>query len=127
VDGDFDSVSVVDMGAYEMAPCIDTDGDGYGVQNYNRSCPHQGVDCDDTDPEVHPGAEEICDGIDNNCDRQVDEEPAASNNCQNESLCDGQEYCSSELAMQGMRSTVTMGTPAPKTHVILRLGVSIPQ
>lgn len=24
-------------------------------------------DCDDTDPDTHPGAEEFCDGIDNNC------------------------------------------------------------
>ncbi len=38
--------------------CADGDGDGYG------SC----IDCDDTDPQVHPGAMEICDGVDNDCD-----------------------------------------------------------
>ncbi len=33
----------------------------------------QGDDCNDADPEVYPGQEEICDdGVDNNCDRQVD-------------------------------------------------------
>ncbi|MCP4258157.1 MAG: prepilin-type N-terminal cleavage/methylation domain-containing protein [Planctomycetes bacterium] len=42
----------------------DVDADGYTVV--------QG-DCDDNDATVNPDAEEVCDGVDNNCDGQVDE------------------------------------------------------
>lgn len=31
-----------------------------------------GSDCDDNNAAIHPGAEDVCDGIDNNCDGQVD-------------------------------------------------------
>ncbi len=44
---------------------VDNDGDGYK----NRT------DCNDSDPQVYPGAIELCfDGTDNNCDGLVDEE-----------------------------------------------------
>jgi hypothetical protein len=44
-------------------PCVDADGDGYGVGSGCR-----GPDCNDGDRETHPGALERCDGQDNNCD-----------------------------------------------------------
>jgi hypothetical protein len=44
---------------------VDTDADKDGVK--------AGVDCDDHDPAVHPGAAELCNGKDDNCDGTIDE------------------------------------------------------
>jgi hypothetical protein len=53
--------------------CIDSDGDGYGA-NGDPSCPHgTAIDCNDSKAAINPGAVEICDGRDNNCDGQIDE------------------------------------------------------
>jgi hypothetical protein len=42
---------------------VDADGDGYDVS----------VDCDDSNNKVHPQATEVCNGVDDNCDGQIDE------------------------------------------------------
>ena len=50
--------------------CLDHDGDGYGVGPH---CPKQGVDCDDDSAAANPGfSEELCDGVDNDCDGLTD-------------------------------------------------------
>jgi len=46
----------------------DVDGDGYAA------C----VECDDTDAAINPGAAEVCDGVDNDCDGSIDEDVADS-------------------------------------------------
>ncbi len=58
----------------------DADQDGYGnAEDVVTDCvqPEGYVyavgDCDDADPDINPGAEEICDGVDNNCDYNIDE------------------------------------------------------
>ncbi len=58
----------------------DADGDGYGdaassVQASSLAPPTgyvtTGTDCDDTNPAVHPGATEIANSIDDNCDGEA--------------------------------------------------------
>jgi len=49
--------------------CLDADGDGFSP--VGSVCGD--VDCDDTKTNVFPGATEICDDIDNDCDGSIDE------------------------------------------------------
>jgi Secretion system C-terminal sorting domain/Putative metal-binding motif/HYR domain len=58
---------------------VDGDGDGYGnaAQSFVSCAPIEGfvpdnTDCDDTDFDIHPGATETCNGIDDDCNGLVD-------------------------------------------------------
>ncbi len=58
----------------------DFDNDGFGDPDTTQSActrPSGGIetdgDCDDSNANVHPGAEDVCDGIDNDCDGVVDD------------------------------------------------------
>lgn len=51
-------------GGDSFAPIVDGDGDGWTVAD---------GDCDDADAAVHPGVDELCNGVDDNCDAVVDE------------------------------------------------------
>ena len=51
-------------------PCYDQDGDGYGVGD---DCAPGERDCDEQNPDIHPHATEVCDGVDNNCNFTIDE------------------------------------------------------
>lgn len=99
-DGDPDD-GFLDSDADGVADCIDPDDDNDGVIDEEDNCslvPNSGqydldadgkgnlcdedddgdgeideTDCFPLDPKAHKGAKEVCDGIDNNCNKQVDE------------------------------------------------------
>ena len=55
-----------DSGEDDTGEIVDIDGDGFSA----------GEDCDDENANAYPGADEVCDGLDNNCDGNVDEDSA---------------------------------------------------
>ncbi len=84
----------------------DTDGDGYGVKAYKCFCAPVGLfkakktaDCNDADPAINPGAIEICDDADNNCDGLIDD------------ICDKDldGYCDKNLKLVGSPKTCPNG------------------
>ena len=54
--------TLVDTAAIQQ-DVVDLDGDGFDSSE----------DCDDGNSTINPGAEELCDGFDNNCDGEIDE------------------------------------------------------
>jgi len=66
---------------FAQADCTDRDGDGYFVREAEADCGT--LDCNDDDGTVYPGAPEICDGRDSDCDGFVDEDPACDRTCDN--------------------------------------------
>ena len=55
------------LGDIVIVACEDHDEDGFG-----EGCAH-GDDCDDSDPDVRPGATEVCNEVDDDCDGVIDE------------------------------------------------------
>ena len=98
IDGDCDDNNPLTYpNAYEVADGQDNDCDNIideGTDNYDddgdcyceastclgsitTNCSNLfGDDCDDGDADINPGAVEICDGTDNNCDGDTDEDSA---------------------------------------------------
>jgi MYXO-CTERM domain-containing protein len=76
-DGDIDEDSSLDVSTWYA----DTDSDGFGDSaSTDIDCYEptgyvaDDTDCDDTDSDTYPGAEEWCDGHDDDCDGDIDED-----------------------------------------------------
>jgi hypothetical protein len=75
-DGEIDEDGSIDAETFY----IDYDSDGYGSDAYVMTAcelpegwSETDDDCDDVTASVHPGADEYCDGVDQDCDGQADE------------------------------------------------------
>lgn len=81
IDNDCDGLVDDADGAVEGAGTwyLDQDGDGYGGAAYPiaaclapAGASAEAADCDDRDPAVSPAADEVCDGLDNDCNGEID-------------------------------------------------------
>ena len=93
-DNDCDGEVDGDLSVDRLSFYVDADGDGFGdsgteVVACDAPADHvaDGTDCDDTKVAVNPDAAEVCNGIDDNCDAEIDEE--ASSICPDEHVCHG--------------------------------------
>ena len=83
VDGGFD-------GGPDLATCPDADGDGFA----SAAC--GGADCDDTDAARFPGATEVCDDDDEDCDETTFGPDGDGDGFEYAACCNGPGRCGSD-------------------------------
>lgn len=96
----------------------DQDGDGHGKKDsmplavcgltpagYTNGAPD---DCNDENPDIRPGLTDLCDGVDNNCDGNLDEGfPSLAMSCTDSLQCPGTNQCNGiQTAVECVTSTV---------------------
>jgi hypothetical protein len=110
----------------------DSDGDTYGnTSSTTTACtkpngyvPTSG-DCDDTRTTVYPGAPEVCDGRDNDCDLAVDENPTNGTTYYRDADVDGYGLASSSTtACTQPAGYVTTSTDCLDTNAAVHPGAT---
>ncbi|MCB9653757.1 MAG: hypothetical protein H6729_06465 [Deltaproteobacteria bacterium] len=118
----------------------DADGDGFGTPSETAEVCGEAAgyvadatDCDDGNASIRPGAEEVLDGVDNNCDGEVDENlnlianPSFANDPTNWApstgsltrvtrKCRTSDGCANFTANSSGSITETMGSTGPGTY-----------
>ncbi len=101
---EFGRFTITNLNADGNLNMVDADGDGYGEY----------VDCDETNPDIHPGATEYCNDIDEDCNGIADEVFVAITPTGDIYLCNNEE-------------TVTLyGTEGYDSYVWYKNGNPIP-
>lgn len=107
VAGDTNNVPDIFLRDWYSTYFVDADGDGYGnplLTGRFPQCPPgysaNNMDCDDSTAAKHPGAPELCDGLDNDCDGQIDEGFTST-------------YCTAGTSVHGCTALIAgVGTPS---------------
>jgi hypothetical protein len=99
------------VGISIQAACWDNDHDGYGAPcpqhcNISKVCTYDGEDCNDNNAAVHPGATELCNEIDDNCNGHVDEGNVCCGNgvVNPGEQCDGGNCCNTNCTFKSSQS-----------------------
>ncbi len=114
-DDDCDGATDEDEAEDATTWYADSDGDGYGdASSSAQTCTQPSgyteddTDCDDTDMAINPAADELCDGIDNDCDGATDEDDAVDATTW---------YADADSDGYGDLSTSTRACTQPSDHI----------